>query len=57
MKAATGRVCAVAEWSALVRRRRFQVASRLLQSGGGGRAASGSVVDIVDIVISMVGME
>jgi len=50
MRAATVRVCAVAEWDEAVIWRRIHVAVRMLRLGGGGRASSGSV-------INMVGME
>jgi hypothetical protein len=47
MRAATVRVCAVAEWDEAVMRRRVHVAVRILRLGGGGRALSGSVIDMV----------
>ena len=47
MRAATVGVCAVAEWEKAVRRRRVHVAVRMLRLGGGGRAVSGSMIDMV----------
>ena len=47
VRAATVGVCAVAEWDEAVRRRRVHVAVRRLGLGGGGRALSGSTIDMV----------
>ena len=47
MRAATVGVCAVAEWDEAVMRRRVHVAVRMLRLGGGGRAVSGSMIDMV----------
>jgi len=47
MKAATVRVCAVAEWGDAVRRRHGHIAMRVLRASGGGRARSGRVISIV----------
>ena len=47
MKAATVRVCAVAECGEAVRWQRVGVAVRLLRVVGGGRASSDSVISIV----------
>ena len=47
MKAATVRVCAVAEGDEAVRRQRVAVAVGMLRLVGSGRAPSGSVIRIV----------
>jgi hypothetical protein len=47
MKAATVRVCAVAEWDEAVIRRLVHIAVRTPRLGGGGRALSGNSVDMV----------
>jgi hypothetical protein len=47
MKAATVRVCVVAEWDEAVTGQHRHVAVRVLRTSGGGRALSGIVINLV----------